>query len=146
MKLLIIKLYKKCEKLFKYLFFSVLSTILDTAVVWITFHLLNLELVISNTAWVVTGFFLSYFLSLKTVFDTRQGIGAFAVYGGTSLIGLVLANYLITTVYTFSVGYCPEWFAFLLSKGVSIVLPFFVMYFMRKYLYIWLNKRRKSHE
>lgn len=146
MKAFIIEVYKKFKKIFQYLFFSILSTLLDTTVVWIAFHILNLNLTIANTAGVVTGFFLSYFLSLKTVFDTQHGIGAFAIYGSTSIIGLILANYLITTTYAFSIAYFPKWFAFLLSKGVSIVLPFFVMYFMRKYLYIWLNKRRTSHE
>lgn len=146
MKSLIIQFYKKCEKLFKYLFFSILSTVLDTCVVWVTFHMLGFSLVVSNTAGVVAGFFVSYFLSLKTVFDTRQGLDAFAIYVGTSCVGLVLANYLIANTYALTIGYCPEWFAFLFSKGVSIVLPFFVMYFMRKYLYIWLNKRRESHE
>lgn len=146
MKAFIIEVYKKFKKIFQYLFFSILSTLLDTTVVWIAFHILNLNLTIANTAGVITGFFLSYFLSLKTVFDTRHGIGAFAIYGSTSIIGLILANYLITTTYAFSIAYFSKWFAFLLSKGVSIVLPFFVMYFMRKYLYIWLNKRRTSHE
>jgi putative flippase GtrA len=103
-------------------------------------------LVTANTTGVISGFFVSYFLSLKTVFGACHGIGSFAIYVFTSGIGLVLANFLIATTYAFFITYFPEWFAFLLSKGFSIVVPFFVMYFMRKYLYIWLNKRRESHE
>lgn len=146
MRSLIISLYQKFEKLFTYLFFSMLSTIVDVTVVWITFHIMHIDLAVANTIGVVSGFFIGYFLSLKRVFNTRQSLGAFAVYVGTSGIGLILANYLITTAYDFSIAYCPEWFAFLFSKGVSVVFPFFVMYLMRKYIYMWLNKGVNSHE
>lgn len=141
MKSLIISLFRKFEKVFTYLFFSILSTIVDVTVVWIAFHVAGIELAVANTIGVVSGFFIGYFLSLKRVFNTGQSLGAFAVYVGTSCIGLVLANYLITTAYDFSIRYCPDWFAFLFSKGVSVVFPFFVMYLMRKYIYMWLNKR-----
>lgn len=137
-----LELYKRFNKITSYLFFSILSTILDTFIVWITFHMLNVDLAISNTLGVAAGFFLSYFLSLKAVFNTKHGLSSFAVYLFTSLIGLFIANWLITNTYTFFSMYCPEWFAFFISKGISIVIPFFIMYFMRKYLYIWLNKRR----
>lgn len=136
-------LYKKFSKLFNYFFFSVLSTILDVIIVWVTFHICRIDLTVSNTLGVVSGFFVSYFLSIKTVFNTRHGISSFIIYILTSLIGLITANYLISTAYALSAPYCPELFAFLLSKGISIVFPFFIMYFMRKYLYIWLNNRRR---
>ena len=142
MKALIINLFQRFRKILQYLFYSILSTILDVIVVWIAFHMAGIGLATANTMGIVTGFIVSYVLSLKSVFDTKHGISAFSVYLFTSLIGMVLANWLITTTYDFSILYCPEWLAFLFSKGVSVVLPFFVMYFMRKYLYFWLNKRR----
>lgn len=137
------KLYQRFKHVIQYLFFSILSTVLDTFIVWISFYFFNISLTFSNTLGVVSGFFLSYFLSLKAVFNTAHSIGSFTVYLSTSIIGLIVANYLITNTYTFSSTIFPEWFAFSLSKGVSIIVPFFIMYFMRKYLYIWLNKRRK---
>lgn len=143
---LILTLYRKCEKILQYLFFSILSTILDVTVVWISFHILNINLTISNTIGVILGFFVSYILSSKTIFDTKFGFSGFAIYFSTFILGLFLANYLITTSYEFSIIYCAEWLAFLFSKGVSIVVPFFALYFSRKYLYIWLNQRRSSHE
>ena len=142
MKAFIINLFQRFQRILQYLFYSILSTILDVIVVWIAFHMTGLDLAIANTMGIVAGFIVSYILSLKSVFETQHGIQAFAIYLSTSIIGMFLANYLITTTYAFSSPYCPEWFAFLLSKGVSVVLPFFVMYFMRKYMYLWLNKRR----
>lgn len=140
----LLRIFQKFNKIFRYLFYSVISTILDVIVVWISFHILSIDLTLANTIGVLTGFFVSYFLSLKKVFNTQHGFSAFAIYAGTSFIGLILANYLITTAYSVSIVYCPEWFAFLFSKGVSIVVPFFIMYFMRKYLYIFLNSRSKK--
>lgn len=142
MKVLMINLFRRFRRILQYLFYSVLSTILDVIIVWITFHMAGLDLAVANTMGIITGFVLSYILSLKSVFETQHGLSAFAIYLSTSVTGMFLANYLITTTYELSISYCPEWFAFLLSKGVSVILPFFVMYFMRKYMYLWLNKRR----
>ena len=142
MKALVITLIQRFRRILQYLFYSILSTVLDVLVVWIAFHMADIDLAVANTMGIITGFILSYVLSLKSVFETQHGIPAFAIYLSTSVIGMFLANYLITTTYEFSILYCPEWFAFLLSKGISVVLPFFVMYFMRKYLYLWLKKRR----
>lgn len=142
MKVLIINLFQRFRKILQYLFYSILSTILDVIVVWIAFHMAGIDLAIANTMGIVTGFVLSYVLSLKSVFEARHGISAFTVYLSTSAVGMLLANFLITSTYDLSILYCPKWIAFLLSKGVSVVLPFFVMYFMRKYIYLWLNKRR----
>ncbi len=142
MKVLMIKLFQRFQRILQYLFYSILSTILDVIVVWIAFHMAEVDLAVANTMGIITGFLLSYVLSVKTVFDTRHDISAFAVYLSTSAVGMLLADGLIVTAYELSIPYCPKHFAFLLSKGVSVVLPFFLMYFMRKYLYLWLNKRR----
>ena len=138
------KWLQKYIKITQYLFYSILSTILDTCIVWIAFHMAGLGLSVSNTLGIIAGFILSYVISVKKVFDAQHSSGAFIIYLSTSVIGMFAANYLITTTYRLTIAYVPKWFAFFLSKGVSIVLPFFLMYFMRKYLYIKLNKRRQS--
>lgn len=135
-------LLKKYERIIKYFFFSVLSTILDTCVVWLTFSIFQIDLVIANTLGVVSGFFVSYFLSMKSVFDTKKNFSSLFIYIITSLIGLLIANGLISITYTETITYFPKWFSFICSKGVSIVVPFFIMYFMRKYLYLYINKRK----
>ena len=86
------KMIRKFHKLFEYLFYSVLSTILDVAIVWALYN--------------------------------KAGLN----------------RSLITS--------CPEWFAFLVSKGVSVVVPFFAMYFARKVLYAQLRRKegQKPHE
>lgn len=142
---MIVTLYRKFEKILTYLFFSVLSTILDTLVVWIFFQFLGIDLTIANTIGIISGFFLHYFLSAKTVFHTQYNLYSFIIYLGTSGVGLLLANFLIANTYSFAVKYTPVWLAFLFGKGVSVLVPFFVMYFIRKYLYILLE-RNTNHE
>ncbi len=135
------------HKLFEYLFYSVLSTILDVIIVWILYLGLKIDLTVSNTAGVVAGFILDYFLSSKRVFEANYGISAFLIYFGTFLFGLLLADTLITVSNRALLPYCSETLAFLISKGISIVLPFFVLYFARKFLYATLNRRGKdTHE
>lgn len=129
-------------KIIQYLFYSILSTILDTCIVWITFHIANINLSVANTLGILAGFILSYVLSIKKVFETQHSSHAFIIYLSTSILGMILANYLITSTYNLSIAYFSEGVAFILSKGVSVVLPFFFMYFMRKYLYSKLNNRR----
>ena len=146
MKRFILKIYKKFESIINYLFFSVLATILDVAVVWVLFHAFSVSLAVSNTAGVIAGFILDYILSSRLVFRAKYGVAEFLVYLVTFVLGLFLANFLITSFYDLLLPVAPEWLAFFGSKGVSIVLPFFALYFARKYLYIWVNKRRGTSD
>ena len=136
------KLIHKFHKLFEYLFYSVLSTILDVAIVW------ALYITLANTIGVVAGFLLGYVLASKRVFEANYSMPSFLIYFGTFLGGLVLADVLITVTHRSLIVSCPEWFAFLVSKGVSVVVPFFAMYFARKVLYAQLRRkeRKDAHE
>ena len=146
MKHFAIRLYQKFKSIINYFFFSALSTVVDVAIVWILYNRLELNLAFSNSVGVVTGFIISFVLSLKVVFDAKFGLPEFLVYFLTFLGGLVLANFLITSTNSFLEPLLPKWMAFAMSKGVSIVVPFFGMYFIRKYAYAWLNKRRQGNE
>lgn len=136
------QLMLRFEKIIKYFLFSALSTLLDVAVVWVLLNALGLDLVLSNTVGVVAGFVLSYLLSSKAVFDTELGLAGFLIFFGTFLVGLVAADVLISVTHSLVSPYTPEWFSFLFSKGVSIVIPFFGLYFSRKWLYGLLRKKR----
>ena len=67
MKVLMIKLFQRFQRILQYLFYSILSTILDVIVVWIAFHMAGVDLAVANTMGIITGFLLSYVLSVKTV-------------------------------------------------------------------------------
>lgn len=137
--------YEKHQNLIHYLLNSVIVTVLDLVVVWIMFNVLDIDIIISNTTGIIIGFLLHYMLSTKVVFKTDYGLSGFVIYLITFFIGVVMADSIIYYVYHLSHS-LDKTLSFLISKGLSIVLPFFVMYFLRLYLYRFLNTRRAVHE
>lgn len=124
-----------------YLFYSVIVTLVDTGIVWTLVRFSATHLVAANTIGVITGFLLHYILASKSVFHTEYGIGGFMIYLATFLFGLGFANWLIF------MSYHHVFFAYsvdlriLLSKGVSIAVPFFVLYYLRKHLFLLLKRK-----
>ena len=104
----------------------------------------GMHIVIANTIGVVTGFLIDYRLSVHFVFEHAEGKRGFSIYLITFLIGLVLADVLVylSAEYWF-VSMSKFWNA-LFSKGISIVVPFFFLYFLRKGLYASLGQRSKE--
>jgi len=123
-----------------YFVYSVIVTIIDTGIVWALVRFTSTHLVTANTIGVITGFLIHYLLASKTVFKTEYGIAGFVIYLATFLFGLSFANWLIVMSYEYVfMAYAVD-LRILLSKGVSIGVPFFAMYYMRKHLFIMLNK------
>ena len=130
-----IRFESKFPPLMKYLYYSILVTILDVAVVWLLYRYFNINIVISNTVGVVAGFLLHYILASKSVFNSEYGILGFIIYLGTFLFGLAMANGLIYLGKYYLFCSLSVNINFLFSKGLSIVAPFFVLYYLRKFLY-----------
>lgn len=122
-----------------YLLNSVLVCIIDTAIVWLLYRMMSVNIVTANTVGVVSGFFIHYLLSSKSVFRTDFGLKGFTVYFTTFLLGLIFADWLIYLGENIIFPELGNDIRFLLSKGISIILPFFVLYFIRKFLFHMLN-------
>ena len=131
-------------KLFLYLFYSVIATVVDSALVWMLVRNDLTGLVAANTIGVVAGLVVHYALSLKSVFRAEHGTGSFLVYFATFLGGLALANGLIYWSYEYAFVALGENARLIASKGVSIVIPFFILYYVRKYLFARLQKKREE--
>lgn len=125
----------------KYLFYSTIVTVIDFFVVWVLTNFFNVNLICANTIAVILGFIIHYILASKSVFNTEYGIKGFAVYISTFILGLVCADALIYVSYEYLFCFMGHNINLILSKGVSIVGPFFIMYFIRKYAYKILNKK-----
>ncbi|MCD2346181.1 GtrA family protein [Clostridium guangxiense] len=125
----------------KYLFYSTIVTVIDFFVVWALTNFLNVNLIYANTIAVILGFIIHYILASKSVFNTGYGIKGFTVYILTFILGLICADVLIYVSYEYLFYFMENNIKLLLSKGVSIVGPFFIMYFIRKYAYKILNKK-----
>jgi len=130
-----IRLLDKASPLIKYLCYSILVTIIDVVIVWILYRPFHINILAANTVGVVTGFLVHYLLASKSVFNLNYGVIGFIIYLSTFLLGLILANGLIYIGEFSLFKSMPINISFLLSKGLSIVVPFFVLYFLRKYLY-----------
>ena len=123
-----------------YALVSALSTVLDTAAAWLLFAKIGTPLVLANTAGVVLGFLLHYLLASRAVFRAEYGLAGFAVYLGTFLFGLGLADLIVSSAFRLARQALSEGPAFLLSKGMSVILPFFVLYYLRLNLYRRLKR------
>lgn len=132
----------KFPPLMKYLYYSILVTVLDVAIVWILYRYFNINIVISNTVGVIAGFLIHYILASKSVFNSEYGVSGFIIYLGTFLLGLALANGLIFLGKYYLFCSLPADIDFLFSKGLSIVIPFFILYYLRKFLYRLLNTKK----
>ena len=71
-------------------------------------------------------------------------LGAFAMSVAHSGLPRLLANWIITTVFALCQGLMGKNLAFLVSKGCSVVGPFFALYFLRKGLYACVKRRRSK--
>lgn len=90
-----------------------------------------LPVVYANSFGVITGFIIQYFMTSKYVYNNKN-TKVFMKFFVTFLIGFVLADIIVYTCRTFAFNDSNGFWAFVISKGFSIVIPFFVMYFIRK--------------
>jgi len=137
-----ITLPDKASPLFKYLCYSILVTLLDVVIVWILYRPFHINIVLSNTVGVVVGFLVHYLLASNSVFDLEYDVKGFIIYVGTFIFGLVLANGLIYTGERYLFKTMPIDINFAFSKGLSIIVPFFALYYLRRFLYELLKKTR----
>ena len=121
-----------------YLLISCFVTVVD---VGLSFSLENLiGTFFANAIGVVTGFILQYILMSRKVFN-RSDMRAFIVFILTFIAGLILAQAIVVGSRRWLFHGQDTILAFIVSKGLSIVIPFFFMYFTRKKL---LSKPRED--
>lgn len=126
---------KSNSVLIRYLIYSMIVTVLDLTAVYVMIRVFKWSLINSNTFGVILGFIVHYILSSKKVFNTDYGFRGFIIYLGTFILGLFIANFLIYVSYEYIFQSLNSDVNLLLSKGISVVLPFFFLYYFRKFLY-----------
>ena len=119
---------------------SVAVTVIDVVVSRLSESLFGLFIdsisavpVIANATGVITGFIIQYFLTAKFVYNTKS-TKSFVVFLLTFFLNLLFATGIVYLFRTVIFDNSDSTIAFLVSKGASIVLPFFVTYFIRKKL------------
>ena len=115
--------------------------VLDITAVYIGNRVLGWSLITSNTFGVMLGFIIHYlFYHSKKVFSTEYGVTGFIIYLRNIYFRLFIAKYIIYISYEFIFNGLNADVNLILSKGVSVVLPFFLLYYLRKFSYEKLEK------
>lgn len=133
-------------KFIKYLMSSGFVAVVDVILVWILMKYFNIELVYANTVGVVCGFLLHYMISARAVFQTHYNWMGFLIYVGTFIVGLFLTGFLLVLAYQHLFNFLRGELNFLVSKSFATVIPFFILYFTRKYLYQIIDKKEERYE
>lgn len=140
------KTYIEAPRIVRYFFISCLALVIDVVLVWLFYRVLALPVVFANTIGVACGFIVSYALTARFVFVHAKGKRGFSVFFSTFIIGLIAADILIYVGEHFIFEKYHADVSFFLSKSVSIVVPFFLLYFLRKYLYVYLAESNAKEE
>ena len=131
------KLLEKYKTLITYGLISGFVFLIDAAVCYV------MELVVpkiaANTIGVITGFLIQYVLGSKKVFNSTN-MRTFKIFLATFLLGLVMANGIIWLFRDIIFNHSEADWAFLVSKGISVIVPFFFMYYIRLKLITGGNK------
>ena len=91
------------------------------------------DVVIANTIGVVTGFVIQYFLCTRKIY-AGSSIKTAVIFFVTWLFGLGLANLIVYVVRVLIFHNSEGIIYYLIGKGASIAIPFFILYFIRKKL------------
>lgn len=122
-------LFQKYKQIIMYGSISVFVTIIDISICFILENFM--DKLYANAIGVIAGFIIEYFLASKKVFNSRNK-RTLIIYIITFFIGFGLAQFIIWFSRGIIFGGADTFVAFIVSKGLSILIPFFVMFGLRK--------------
>jgi putative flippase GtrA len=112
----------------KYLLISCLASAVDLGISNYLYQILHINYLLACNLGIAAGFLFQYFIGMKYVFSDSRKSKSFVIYLSTFIIGLMLATA------TMWMSYSVLDFTFFYSKIMSMLLPFFITYFVRKTL------------
>ena len=131
MKQIVCDYYREHKEFVHYLLISVAVTIVDIVVARVLESLVGI--VIANTVGVLTGMVLQYAMLTKKVYRNSD-VRTLVIFALTFILGLIMANLIVFLCREYLFANSESLIAFLISKGCSIVIPFFGIYFLRRRL------------
>ncbi len=129
---LIKSLMKRYRSIIVYILCSLFTAAIETALSWLLIRLTGCSVVIANTAGVIAGAAAHYFLTLAFVFELKSNVQSALGYIVTFACGLLLQNLIIWLVYEQIFNKSDIFFEYLISKGLSLAIPFCLTYYLRK--------------
>lgn len=137
------EIIKKYKTFLIYGIISIFVTVIDVTVTYIS--KIFISLIIANSIGIISGAIIQYILNAKLVFYVKEkSTKNLIIYITTFIFGLVIANAIIYYSDLLFVNYIQlEQLRFLVTKGLSIVLPFFILYFLRRKLYSLVKEENR---
>jgi putative flippase GtrA len=112
----------------RYFIISCIVSILDFIISYILFNITHINYLLACNIGIIIGFIIQYFISMKYIFMGNGFVNSFTIYLISFLLGIIIANG------TMWVSFDIFKISFLISKGFSMAVPFFITYFIRKTL------------
>lgn len=135
--------FVKYRSVICYIGLSALTATLETAIGYLMVSFFSCNVVVANSTGIVIGATLHFLLTSKAVFHVKYSWRNVLIYVGTFLLGMLLQNTLIWICYERLFRKCLEVLRYLISKAVSLILPFGIMYFVRGSLYNWSERKQQ---
>lgn len=137
-----IKKWIKEHKSFIYYFLiSCFVTVLDISTAFVLERVLNFvynygissAALIANACGIIVGFIVQYILLTRKVY-AGSSPKTFIIFFATWLLGFVFAELIIYFIRTIIFLNAEGFLYFMIAKFFSIIFPFFLTYFLRKWL------------
>lgn len=125
------KLIKDHFTLVKYMLAAFTGSVLNFITAYIFYIVVGLDIIVANSIGLIVGF-LWTFIASKLVFHKQRTLRGFAIYLGTFVLGMVMANLVIKYAAEFFGRFLSKKISFMISKVLSGFLPFLSNYIIRK--------------
>ncbi len=129
------RIISKYRQILVYGFCSVFTCVLETVIGYGLKNYLGQKLIVANSISILIGAIVHYVLVTKKAFKRRTSLWNGFVYIITFILGFVLQNLVMKITYDKLLFMLIEVYRYTISKFVSVGVPFFLVYFVRKYLY-----------
>lgn len=127
-----------------YMACSVLAAGIEYVLGWILLQLFPQALIATNTAAILASSVVHYALTTKFAFGAERNASNAAVYAVTFVLGLLLQNLILWVFYDLVLSGVVQIVRYGISKTLSLGIPFFLMYYIRKTLNEAIKKRKES--
>lgn len=134
---------KKYRGILIYLSCSGVTAFIEMGIGWNLLKILP-NIVLTNTIAIIISAIIHYFITLKFVFEQENSVGNVVIYVGTFIFGIFLQDFVIAVFYNYILADTTEFIRYILSKIVSLAIPFVVLYLLRSFLYKKYNAKKEE--
>lgn len=126
------QLINRFMPIIKYVCFSGMTAVIESIIALLLINLCSLSEVPANTAGIIIGSVIHYLCVTRGVFNGKINWKTVMVYVSTFIMGMLLQNLVVWATVKIIGDSLNENLRYLAAKACSLVVSFFLMYFIRK--------------